>query len=1198
MSRLGSITALGLAILLAGAAPRAARAEEARLTVLHTADLHGALTSWNYVSDRPAAAGLSRIATLVKRARAEGAPVLLLDAGDAIQGSPLEAIWHERGGRDGGGAEPMIAAMNRLGYDAMAIGNHEFSYGREFMRRARTESSFPWLAANLVDSTGAPAFAASVVRTAGPLRVGIVGITTPALPALEDSAHVAGVRLVPAVAAAKREVERLRGAEHCDVVILLAHTGYDAPGAAADLPDENIGGTLAREVPGVDLVILGHTHTVIPSLESGATLITQAGSRGERLGRVDLTLTRGSATDRWAVGARRASVIAIRDSVPADPDLEAAARPLHDLTRAALAETLGFATNPVAAPHGRLEDNALWELIQKVQLDASGADVSLAALPDPGVRLAGVIHRRDLMALYPYDNTLGIVELTGAELLATLERSAGYLAPRLYDWDGDAALTDSSVAAARFDAADGVGYEIDLTRPPGQRVVHLVFRGAPVTPEQRFKVVINSYRMNGGGGFETLRRAPRLWRAPLDVRSLIEAYVRKVHTLDGSFNRNWSLIPDYVAGPERASIDLLVRRNVLPRSEALRVYPSEVARRGDLAYWISRAFGWRERRLSGAFADVPDSLEPWLDGLIRRKVLGQAQGGETFMPFTPISVSLALDWCEGAARAAHYVLSSPLADPSFRRGLLAGVDLGGGAARPLGAHIYLDSLTRGQTLTMIANLRFPPIRVLETTDFHGFIQPGRERGTNRPIGGSVALASWLAALRAENPEGVVLVDGGDLFQGTMMSNLAFGRPIVEQMNALGYTAAAIGNHEFDWTADTLERRIGEMHFRDLGANMVMARGGKRPRWVGSDTTVVRHGVRVGVLGLCYPATPTVTLPANVAQFRFLDDSATAAARVPAMRKAGADVMVGVGHIPAETPQGRITGDLPRLARGVPGVDVWLGGHSHNRVIGDVNGIPLMIAGAHGEIVGVCDLRVDPIAHRVIERRARLVTVYGDTLAPDSAMVARVERWNQGVAAVAAKVIGRNATTLTRARDAESTLGNLITDAMRAEIGADIALQNSGGIRADLPDGDITMGRIYEVMPFDNTIVTMKLTGAEMKRVLEEGLKGGRVCQVSGIRYVFDSSRPPLDRVTKLTDTAGAPIDSARTYVVACNNFMAAGGDDYATLTQGRESKDTTVLVRDALERYVRQRCANDAVLDVRADGRVTRNGRNGSSSSN
>src|SRR5262249_45301332 len=188
----------------------------------------------------------------------------------------------------------------------------------------------------------------------------------------------------------------------------------------------------------------------------------------------------------------------------------------------------------------------------------------------------------------------------------------------------------------------------------------------------------------------------------------------------------------------------------------------------------------------------------------------------------------ALDWGEGAARSAGYTFASlTFGDASFRRSLVTGVDLGAG----LGRFVYVDHLTRAQALGMTANLRFPSVRVLETTDFHGAILPGpRERRTNRALGGSAVLAAHIARLRAGNPEGTVLLDGGDWFQGTMISNLAFGRPVVEQMNALGYAAAAIGNHEFDWTADTLAERVHEMRFAALGANLLQVKNGKRPAW--------------------------------------------------------------------------------------------------------------------------------------------------------------------------------------------------------------------------------------------------------------------------------------------------------------------------------------------------------------------------------
>ena len=265
-----------------------AAAEEARFTILHTTDLHGALTDYDYLADRPADRGLTRIATLVARVRAEGPPVLLLDDGDCIQGGPLVSVYQ----RDPGGLpEPMMAAMSRMGYDAMAVGNHEFGFGLETMAAARGAARFPWLAANGVrGSDGSPAFAPSLVKTLDGVRVGVVGLCTPAVPAFEDSAHYAGLRFVSPVEAARDEVARLRGAERCDVVVLLAHTGLERDplsGVArpGDTPDENWGYRLAREVPGVDVVILGHTHVVVPAIETSGALGTQAGARrGPRRG--------------------------------------------------------------------------------------------------------------------------------------------------------------------------------------------------------------------------------------------------------------------------------------------------------------------------------------------------------------------------------------------------------------------------------------------------------------------------------------------------------------------------------------------------------------------------------------------------------------------------------------------------------------------------------------------------------------------------------------------------------------------------------------------------------------------------------------------------------------------------------------------------------------------------------------------------
>ena len=1186
------LRSLALLVLFASGA----RAETTHVTLLHTTDLHGALTDWDYATGRAADRGLVRIATLVERVRAEGAPVVLVDGGDAIQGGIESARPTPTG--TGDPPDPMMQAMSRIGYDAMAVGNHEFDGGPGGIARARAAATFPWLAANVVRaSDGHPAFGGTLVRTLGGARVGVLGLTTPAVPAMEDSAMWAGLRFLSPVEVATREVKRLRETEHCDVVVVVAHTGLeqdraDAPARPGDTPDENWGWRLASDVPGIDVLVLGHTHAVVPSLTIGHTLVTQAGRFGEQLGRVDIELTREATGNPWRVTRARARVVAVTDSIPADSALVRLAAPAHAAAESALAEVIGQATAPIAAPHGRFAPGAAWALIQHAQLAASGADVSLAALPDAAIHIAtGPITARDLLRLYPYDNPLAVVQMTGAELKDALEQSARYLAD--YTWEDGRPLAVPGWPAWNFDAAEGVSYEIDLTRPAGDRIVNLFFQGQPLASDRVLKVAVNGYRANGGGGFAPIARAPRLWTSTRGVRDLIADYVRRTGTLDGRFGSGWTLLPDYAATLERPLIDRLVRRGAAPKAEVLRLQPDEPARRGDLAYWLARAFGWREKRLSGAFSDVPDSLEPWLDGLLRRGVLGKQAGAEYIEPFAPATVGTALDWCVAAARHEGFDLGDAAA---YRRGLLTGVsarevagDALADARDGAGAAVAAASeglLTHAALLGIVSNLRYPTVRVLETTDFHGFVFPSKDRRTGRMVGGSAVLAAWIERLRSENPEGTVLLDGGDCFQGTMISNLQYGRPIVEQMNALHYDATAIGNHEFDWTADTLERRVSEMHFDALGANMLEKRTHRMPRWVRADTVVSRRGVTIGVIGLCFRGTPTVTLPANVAHLTFEDDSATMARLVPELRRtAHPQLVVEVGHVPAESDslEHALAGDLPRLARGVRGVDLWLGGHSHNRVRDEIAGTPVMIAGAHGEVVAIADMTVDPVAGRVVERQWHLQSTWNDEVRPDSLMVTRVRRWNADIAPLAARPIARAARPITRATPGggDSGIGDLVSDAMREAVHADVALQNSGGLRADLTDSVITRGGVYEVMPFDNTIVIEQLSGAGLRALFEQ-----RAMPFSGLVVEMDGSRPEGQRLTHFALADGAPVDSAKTYRVAMNNFMATGGDGL-TLLMTPPKNDTGILVRDAIERYITT-YARDSVFDYVPDGRFRR----------
>jgi 2',3'-cyclic-nucleotide 2'-phosphodiesterase/3'-nucleotidase len=481
------------------------------------------------------------------------------------------------------------------------------------------------------------------------------------------------------------------------------------------------------------------------------------------------------------------------------------------------------------------------------------------------------------------------------------------------------------------------------------------------------------------------------------------------------------------------------------------------------------------------------------------------------------------------------------------------------------------------------------ITVLWTTDFHGAIR-ARERERNRPIGSTPILAAYLDRERARNPLGTVLLDGGDCMQGSMASNLSYGRAVIEQMNRLGYDASAIGNHEFDWSADTFAARARESRFPWLGANIYLRDGETRPAWAGESVLLERQGVRIGVVGFATVSTPSVTMPSHVAAFRFRAPASLARAAIRDLRARGADVVLVIGHLPARQSHrgGPITGELAELGAAIEGEDALLGGHSHNLVRGEVDGVPALIAGSHGRAIGRLDLTVDRRTRRVVAHRSALITTYADAIQPDPGFTAFAESLDRALRSIAGHVLCDAPRALDRDRAGESPLGNWVADVMRRAAGAEVAVHNPGGLRASIDAGPVTAEEVFEVMPFDNRLVTLELTGAEILAAVEHGLANNGCLQVSGIRYRFAPSRPRGERVLVLTLDDGTPIDHGRRFRVATNEFLADGGDGYWMIERGAALVRTDTLVREALIADCEARGRRGEPLAPARDGRIVR----------
>jgi 5'-nucleotidase len=541
-----------------------------------------------------------------------------------------------------------------------------------------------------------------------------------------------------------------------------------------------------------------------------------------------------------------------------------------------------------------------------------------------------------------------------------------------------------------------------------------------------------------------------------------------------------------------------------------------------------------------------------------------------------------------------------------------------------------------------------------TTDVHGWfnghIAVPADGGEGVLIGGLPSFASYVEALRAAHGGRVVVVDAGDVFQGTLESNMFEGQAVVHGYNTIGYAAVAIGNHEFDFgpagpesiarTAaedplGALKRNAKLARFPFLSANMVEKATGRTPSWARRYTIVSSGGARIGIIGLSTPDTPNVTMAANVESLEFTDPVAATIAAARELRQRGVDAIVAVAHMGGRCsdasdahrldscdPHQEAMQVLEALPEGT--IDAWFGGHTHARMAHFVNGVAAVQAGPFSREFSTIDLWIEPQNKRVVRKEIREHTmicsfVYsgtercdpdkapagaslvprtfsGSTIRPDTRVAATIEPYLRRVARKRDERLGVAASSsFPRSYWNESPLGNLVADAMREATGAEVALMNSGGIRADLPAGPLTYGHVFAVSPFDNYPTMVVMTGEQLTQILGSMSGGARgILQVSGVRYTIDHAREPevaaakRNRVVSVTLADGSALDPETFYAVVMPDFVAMGGDGtlevMSSIPQDRIRIFYAKPIRDLLVEVLRNR--REPLIPL-LDGRIT-----------
>jgi 2',3'-cyclic-nucleotide 2'-phosphodiesterase (5'-nucleotidase family) len=971
-----------------------------------------------------------------------------------------------------------MVAMNEIGYDTWTLGNHEFNYGVPALEKIMSQFKGTVLAGNVTKPDGKPLAAGYKIIEKGGVKVGIVGMTNPNITKW-DAANLEGYKVESPITAARKVVDAIKG--QVDVLVAVIHVG-----PTEEYDNDDGADVIAKAIPEFAAIIAGHLHSKIENRTEDGTLIVEPLNAGQNIAKVDIKVTKG-ANGKFAVADKKADVkstiITIDNTVKPDADLVAKLKPYHDRAIADARTVIGklqggdlvAAEEVKGIPTAQIQDTAMIDLINEVQMYYTGAKVSAAAAFSTTANIkAGDVTKAGVSAIYLYDNTLYKLQVTGAQLKKFMEWSASY-----YNTfkPGDVTLSfNENIRGYNYDMFDGVTYDVDVTKAPGSRITNLKWtNGNAVKDDEVFVLAVNNYRAN-----TQLTAAAGIFKdeaKPVVLEKDVKGEIGGVR----------ELIADYITNVKKGVITPTVNNN-------------------------------------------------W-------KVVGNS-------------------WDLG------------------RRALAVKLINEGKLTLPLSADGRTPNV-KSLTWDDITKLGYKNVDILSFNDFHGTL---KEDGKN--IGAAKLAGSIKDIVKNVNPETIV-VSAGDSYQGSAMSNLKYGKPVSEMIKALGIKASAVGNHEFDWGLDKISGWAKDGAFDFLASNIYDKTTGKPVDWAKPYMVVEKGGLKIGLIGLATPETAYKTKPEIVKDLEFRDPVKAAnewAAYLKNTEKV--DVVVALSHLGAaqNSKTKEITGEAADFAKAVVGVDAIIAAHTHNPVSGFVNKIPVVEGYYNGRSLARLSIHLDS-TNKVVGISPTLDNLYERVakLPVDAEVKAIVDKYTAEVAPILDEVLVATDKDLNHDKNQPgvSLLGQWTSDVMREKAGVQIAITNGGGLRTSVPKGEITMGRMYEVMPFDNTLFKMELKGSDIKKNIENGIANATIgwVQFSGMKVYYDINKPAGDRISAMYLMDGTKMELDKYYSVVTNDFMEQGGDGY-DFKAGRNKVDTGLPIREALVEKLKALKAEGKILSV------------------
>ncbi|MGJ7910135.1 bifunctional 2',3'-cyclic-nucleotide 2'-phosphodiesterase/3'-nucleotidase [Neobacillus sp. LXY-1] len=1169
-----------------------------KMRFLETTDLHDNVMDYDYYQDKATTDyGLDRTAVLIKQAREEkinstdaSSPTyqqnsMLFDAGDLLQGNPMADYVAKIKKLAADEQHPMFKAMSLLNYDAGIVGNHEFNYGLDYLNNALQEVPYNVVNANIYKDNGADGDSSNdtenyftpykiiekqVVDQNGQtqtIHVGVIGFAPPQIMQWDKDNLSNKVTVKDIVKTANTFIPQMKAAG-ADVIVAIAHSGCDV--AVTNSQDaenaENAVFALSK-VPGIDALLFGHAHLNFPgdATFNGKTDIDntngkinnvpamEAGYWGNNLGVMDLTLQK--VNGQWTVADSKAALRSLKkQAVDADgnpvfdankkpvmvpsidgPDQEIvnAVKEYHDGTLAYVRGKIGETTTAMNSYFSRVMDDPTIQIVNDAQTDYVKDFIAKNRpdLKDIPVISAGAPFKAGRQGItdYTYINKgdLSIKSANDLYLYNNTLKAVELTGAQVKEWLEMSASQFNRIDPAVADPQELIDYGF---QPFNFDVIDGVKYQIDVTQPARY---------NYTSGDVVNQDAHRI-----------------IHFTDMKGNP--------IADDQR----FIVATNNY-RASGGGNFPGTKGGHATLV------------------VDSPDEN--------RQVLMNYIQNKGTVNPTADNNWKIA----PVGGEAKLVFRSSPEAVTKGLPSQPAVKDVG-------------PQTVNGVTWEQYSLDQNVHVQLLGINDFHGQLDYSTTV-SGKPVGGIQYLAGYLKEREATNPANTLMVQAGDLVGASRpVSALLQDEPTIRFMNELGMDVGTIGNHEFDEGVKEMLRLInGGAHpktvdkygafegakFNYIAANVKYTEGEHKGELVLPPYAIKEvDGVKIGFIGVVTTETPTIVTPSGVAGVEFTDEVEAINTYAQELKSKGIKSIVVLAHDPGTSSSdgSNPTGQVVDIAKAIdPEVDVVYGAHDHkylNSTVTDNTGKQKLLVQSYsyGTAFSDVDLTIDPVTEDIVTKTAQVQSTFQDPAHFDAGVKAELDKYLADVAPTVNRVVGTTNGPIAKLQNTsgEAPMGDVIADAMRAKTGTQFAFMNAGGVRDEIKQaGNVTYGDLFAIQPFGNDVVSLNLTGEQVRTVINQEFRSDRyrIMQISGLTYTWSDALPIGEKVVDIYLPDGSKIDPNAVYSVTVNNFMADGGDFFAEFKNGTNRKTWS---GDDLQTLVDYVSSLNAPIDGKYEGRM------------